>query len=35
MIYLTKIDPVENEARFHVLDVQPTVSSIGMARQKT
>jgi len=25
MIYLTKIDPVENEARFYVLDVQPTL----------
>jgi predicted DNA-binding WGR domain protein len=25
MIYLTKIDPAENEARFYVLDVQPTL----------
>ena len=25
MIYLTRIDPAENEARFYVLDVQPTL----------
>lgn len=25
MIYLTKIDPAKNQARFYIIDVQPTL----------